>query len=404
MAHCTGWILDVSVEQNRAIIWIKTSEGQILKLCDTYKSAFYILPKDESAGAEIFQLLSLQNGVRKVEWTNKLTDLFDPKMKRLICIYPESLFYYKALQRKLEKDQRVAELFNTELSHLQDYLFTKLKIEPTSKVEVEYDKSCLIKIRKVNDVDVLATPPFSILYFEIESSLDNDDIIVEIRARHQERNEEEVLFEGEEVAILKEFRDYVLAKDPDILVSSYQGLERNTIDHLLARMSEYEFNLGRDGDKLTRIQGRVCLDSKSFHSELDIPTLTERARFGFLPLQLASRFGMNRLIDSRNCYELIQRNFVIPASRNNYRYDSIRTLEEIVTKDKGGMIFSPRVGLHENVVVLDYENEYANLIIRHNLSYETVKSPDVDKGLLPLVLEKILNRKICMFESIICIQ
>jgi DNA polymerase elongation subunit (family B) len=103
---------------------------------------------------------------------------------------------------------------------------------------------------------------------------------------------------------------------------------------------------------------------------------------------------MNRLIDSRNCYELIQRNFVIPASRNNYRYDSIRTLEEIVTKDKGGMIFSPRVGLHENVVVLDYENEYANLIIRHNLSYETVKSPNVDKGLLPLVLEKILNRKI----------
>jgi len=103
------------------------------------------------------------------------------------------------------------------------------------------------------------------------------------------------LFEGDEGAILKEFRDYVIAKDSDILVSSYQGLERNTIDHLLARMSSYEFNLGRDGDKLTRIQGRVCLDSKSFHSELDLPALTERARFGFLPLQLASRYGMNRL-------------------------------------------------------------------------------------------------------------
>jgi len=241
----------------------KSSDGQILKLFDIYEPTLYVLPKDENAGAEIFQLLSLQNGVRKAEWNNKSIDLFDTKMKRLICIYPESLFYYKALQRKLEKDQRVAELFNTELSHLQDYLFTKMKIEPTSKVEVEYDKARLIKIRKVNDVDVLAPPPFSILYFEIESSLDNDDIIVEIRARHHEGKEEEVLFEGEEVAILKEFRDYVLAKDPDILVSSYQGLERNTIDHLLARMSAYEFNLGRGDDKITSVQGRVCLRTRS---------------------------------------------------------------------------------------------------------------------------------------------
>jgi DNA polymerase elongation subunit (family B) len=36
------------------------------------------------------------------------------------------------------------------------------------------------------------------------------------------------------------------------------------------------------------------------------------------------------------------------------------------------MIISPQVGLHENVVALDYDSEYANLIVNHNLSYETV--------------------------------
>ena len=54
MAHATGWILNVSVEGNRAIIWIKTCEEQILKLFDTYEPTFYVLPKDEDAGAEIF--------------------------------------------------------------------------------------------------------------------------------------------------------------------------------------------------------------------------------------------------------------------------------------------------------------------------------------------------------------
>ena len=55
------------------------------------------------------------------------------------------------------------------------------------------------------------------------------------------------------------------------------------------------------------------------------------------------------------------------------------------------MIFSPRVGLHENVAVLDYENEYTNLILRHNLSYERCNT---SKGLLPTVLESVLKRRI----------
>jgi hypothetical protein len=162
MAQCIGWILDVSAEQNRAIIWIKTSDGRILKLFDSYEPTFYVLPKN----AEIFQKLSHENSVRKVEWANKFTDLFDHQIKRLICIYPETVFYHKTL-RKLEKDPRIAELFNIDLSHLQDYLFTKLRIEPTSKVEVEYDdKSRLIKIRKLdNDEDVLVPPPIFYIAF-----------------------------------------------------------------------------------------------------------------------------------------------------------------------------------------------------------------------------------------------
>lgn len=94
MPFCTGWILDIYVEQNRAIIWIKTSEGQTLKLFDTYEPTFYVLPK----GAEIFQILSHENNVRKVEWVNKFTDLFDRQMKRLICIYPEAAFTTKRLE------------------------------------------------------------------------------------------------------------------------------------------------------------------------------------------------------------------------------------------------------------------------------------------------------------------
>ncbi|MFY9796953.1 MAG: DNA polymerase domain-containing protein, partial [Candidatus Nitrosopolaris sp.] len=128
-------------------------------------------------------------------------------------------------------------------------------------------------------------------------------------------------------------------------------------------------------------------------NSVDIVGLIEKARFACLPLGLAARCKISRLIDSRNCYELINRGFVISRSD---RQERIRTLEEIFTKDKGGMIFSPRIGLHENVAVLDYENEYGNLILKHNLSYERCSNT---KGLLPTVLENVLKRRI-MFKDL----
>ena len=72
-------------------------------------------------------------------------------------------------------------------------------------------------------------------------------------------------------------------------------------------------------------------------------------------------------------------------------------MEQIVSGDKGGMIISPQIGLHEDVLALDYDSEYANLIVNHNLSYETVGLEAVNhqnKGLLPTVVEWLLKRRI----------
>jgi DNA polymerase elongation subunit (family B) len=404
MHFSTGWLLDVSIEQNRATIWIKTSEGTILKLIDNYQPTFYVLPKDEYAGADLFQILFQQSIVKKVEWEDKFTDLFDYRhgLKKLICVYTESILYHKTLLKTLEKDTRVVQLFNADLSHVQQYLFTKLRVEPTSKVEVQYDKneSRLIKITKIKEEDELAAtpPPFSILYFEIHTtsssynlSPDVNDPVTEIRVRYQE--EPEISLEGSEDAIIQSFCEYIQAKDPDILFSLNQHSgSTTTLDYLFMRMTglglDLDFGRDKKTDKPNKIEGRVYLGNKSFYSDLDLVGVIERARYGFLPLSSAARYGMNRLVDSRNCYELLQRGFVIQRSNNNH--ERIRTLDEIIARDKGGMIFSPRVGLHGNVVVLEYENEYANLILKNNQSYETVRSMEDGPAYIPILNTRVL--------------
>ena len=170
-------MFDVSIEQNRATVWIKTSEGTILKLIHNYQSTFLVLPKAEYTGDDLFQILSQQSIVKNLGWEDKFTDLFDYDrhgMKKLTCVYMESILLHKTLLQSLEKDPREVQLFNTDLSHVQQYLFTKLKAEPTRKVEVQYDKNelRLIKITKINEEDEMAAapPPFSILYFEIHTT------------------------------------------------------------------------------------------------------------------------------------------------------------------------------------------------------------------------------------------
>jgi hypothetical protein len=62
---------------------------------------------------------------------------------------------------------------------------------------------------------------------------------------------------------------------------------------------------------------------------------------------------------------MITKGFVIPDNNNHEQtYEHVRTLEDIIDKDKAGMIFSPKVGLHENVAVLDYNDEFAVSVTR----------------------------------------
>jgi DNA polymerase elongation subunit (family B) len=407
-----GWLLDVSIERDKAVIWIKTTDRKILKLTDSYHPSFYLLPNNESDGSQLLQVLTQQPIVKKVSWEeDKLTNLFDyASRKNLIHIVPESMQYYMPLLKKLEKDRRVKQLFNVDLSHIQQYLFNRLRIEPTSKVEVQYNGSKLFGISKLDDEKEISQPPFSLMHFSVRTfsgKFRPDDPVSIIKVRYED---EDCSFQhNEEKNILEGFCEYVRSKDPDIIVCN----GNTVLQYLFTRALKLglHLQLGREENDLEYdpkllIAGRIPIGNSngisrySAFDDFGLAGLIERSRFAFLPLELAAKYSMNRLIDSRNCYELIQRGFVIPrdVSNNNNTHEHIRTVEELVSRDKGSMIISPQIGLHENIVVLDYDSEYANLIVNHNLSYETVTSEGkVDKekrGLLPTVVEKFLKRRL----------
>ena len=105
-------------------------------------------------------------------------------------------------------------------------MFTKLRIEPTSKVKVEYDGTKLLRISKTDDEQEVSPPPFSLLYFDVQTfsgKFTFDDPIRMINVRYEssdsKENDEHVSFQSNaENIILQDFSNYMLTKDPDIIV------------------------------------------------------------------------------------------------------------------------------------------------------------------------------------------
>jgi hypothetical protein len=161
MQKGTGWILDVYIEDNEAILWVKTEQGQVLKLFDEYEPVFYIQPKNDKSGTEVLKILQDLELVKEVRWDYKLVDINSNTKTKLLYVRCYLIHHYNLLLKALQHEtlqQRINQLFNTKLSHIQRYLFTQLRIPPTAKVQIEHEDGELVSITTVNDHEDLQVP------------------------------------------------------------------------------------------------------------------------------------------------------------------------------------------------------------------------------------------------------
>ncbi len=406
-----GWILDVYIDEDEAVTWLRTVEDRTLRVTDAYHPGFYILPKTREGAKELFETLSGHPNVVTLAFEDKLTELGSHERKRLLRVTVDGPSNFKAILKGVENLSQVKELYNTDLLHVQRYLFAELGIEPTSKVEVRYDDGGrLVSMRRLDDSREIPPPPFAILFFNIHiespihASKSGRDPIGRVEARCRG---EGCAFQGEEAELLRGFSSFVQEMDPDLMVCpecddfTFPYLfERTRMLGLDLQLGREDVDIGRLGKPLPYwVRGRVALNYGQWNidfEECGIAGTVERSRFSFLPPGIASRWTANRIIDSRNCYELLRRGYAIKGEFGGFEY--ARSLGDVFDRDRGGLIFASQIGLvHENVAELDFESEYPALIVRDGLSYETVTPSGVEKrkdALLPHITRSCLERRL----------
>jgi DNA polymerase-2 len=183
--------------------------------------------------------------------------------------------------------------------------------------------------------------------------------------------------------------DFVITRDGDTFLLPYlvkraeaNGVaDRFTLDRdgTLLKIPEKGgtsyFSYGRIHYKPTvmKFYGRVHIDENtSFaYSEAGFEGLFELSRICRMPLQAASRASIGKALSSLQFYHASKIDLLVPWKPT--LVERFKDRNELLIADRGGFIFEPKMGLHEGIGELDFSALYPNIMLRKNISAETVR-------------------------------
>lgn len=404
-------LIDVFVDQKKLIVWLKHN-GKNFFLEDDFKSKFYFI--DENKEKIIKELKKI--GVFSYPFIGR--DFYSKKLLDVTCVEVKNNFVLnKCIEKINEISDYDTELFNTDISIEQKYFFEN-KVAPMVRVNVSFHDN------KINTIFPIKNDSYEIIFpnlkkLEIEIGLNKE--IEWIRCN-------EKYFRGSEKKIISDFIDYYNYFDADLVISF--GGDKWLIDYLLKLSKKYslKLNFGRFCDNFSKVsgksyftygrvirkhpkkifKGRIHFDAETFmYEEGNIDGTYELAKTTYMPLQLAIRKSPGASISNLQMFVAYQLGFLVPTKKNTpEKYKSALRLLKV---DKGGFIYTPKIGFFENVIEVDYSSLYPSIMVLHNISPETLFCSCCDNkivpdgeynicqkqvGLIPLALKDLLKKRL----------
>jgi DNA polymerase elongation subunit (family B) len=373
-----GWLLDVRLIEDEASLWVKTSKGREELRCKYYPS-FYVLPTLVSF-TEFLDLFDEHPNIPLIEKTERYFSISDQEYKPVLKVSVDSTQHYRSVLKLVEK---YGEVFDSELSHTQRFL-ADFNLIPLGEVITEVDERSYVKSLNGVPLDLrVEPPPFKLLCFELYQDGEILSFLTYADTMHEEYN-----FRGEEGETLKSFMDYIEDSDPDLIsclesdMKIFLTLCKKHRHPLFGVFHKKRFHL---------TSGRVYL-SLHIYRRTSLAGVIERIMYTREVPRIGSDYAAGRAIESRQSYEARRKGYLLP--KRGF-YQPVMSLQELLCKrDHGGLIFSPNVGLHENVAALDFESMFPHLILKENISYENVKTMRESEGFLLDFTRDTLERRL----------
>lgn len=397
-----GWILDAyPSDPGRMTVWLITKKGQRVKLTDTFQPCIYVSAQQDDLEHLITRLYNNQK-IASIRFVQKFVQATDIEKSRVLEITVKDCRQISLLTLEILKvgDYLRYEVNNCDIQNDRSYFFSH-DLFPLAFVEVKLTKSGLhyTLLDSVESTDYVV-PPLRIITVEVDVAKKGivsnfDDEIDKIRVKQEDK--EEILIDyGDEATKLLQLVYAVKELDPDIVLTSagdsYQfpylihrahinnvfeefvlSRENKTFDRKSSRGNTY-FSYGRTFYRAgtIRLYGRIHIDSNNTFilREADFGGLFEVARICRTPLHTAARFSIGSSMSSMQVYQAIKDDILVP--RNKKIPETFKSAYELLVGDRGGFIYEPHVGIHDSVAELDFSAMYPALMLKYNISAETV--------------------------------
>lgn len=152
-----------------------------------------------------------------------------------------------------------------------------------------------------------------------------------------------------------------------------------------------------------KVEAVVKVDMKRKRAPVSIKGLIEWSYVSKVLLREIAYATIGKALTANEAWVALRRKYVIPKVVP--RVEKMRTLEELEVADRGGLVIFPKVGCFNDVHQIDFSSMYPSLIVKYNISAETVDACDdikteighsiclKEKGIVPEALEWLIKRK-----------
>lgn len=407
-----GWLIDITSSRagDAAVLWLREPTGPAHRIEVPFQPPFYVEGSAERLQALGERLHDDGSGARPA-FEEIRTSLFEPpdRRHRVLSVTPDSHHRRRALARSIDQEGRCVDfrLYDVDLTAPQQYYIAHdlypgapvawsgqqvLALEPPETFEYPAppvraaELAVTVVGQRPGRPPAPTDPIASVRVGEtVVEGADEGELLRQVAAEMRRQDPDLVWTRGGDTFDVPQlFRralvhgrtdaTFVLGREPAPF-----GLDR--------RGSSY-FSYGRMYHQAPAfpLAGRLHLDlDEQFVTNVTLVGFLDVARLARLGLQTIARQSPGTAFSAMEIACALKRGVHIPWKKN--LPERPKTARRLVAADRGGLILSPPVGLFEGVDEFDFVSLYPSIMVRHNLSLETLdcpccpESPDVAPGL-----------------------
>jgi len=436
------------------IFWIRLknfpdNKKRYIRIEEKWQNYFYVASNNISKLEQLVQNDNILSSISSYEFVKRYETIIDTKKSIVLklSMYGKNLNLANTIEKM--NGYQNCRLYNVDLIPEQKYFFDH-DIFPLGLFEVTDDNSVLLWEAKN---DGIQSTDYHLPYFKkihiklnfpkgkiikLEDEL-NSISIVQYNDTNSIDNKNKIdivdLSDKSEKKLLKELLrvvqdidpDFIFTEDGDSFTFPYltHRAEINKIDLCIGRdnnmyltkperKGNYFFSYGRTYFRPSTIKlfGRIHIDKSNtftIRTGSDLEGLFEISRLCRIPLHEASRASIGRCLTSLHLYNATKKGLLIPWKPILFEHP--KNMLELFLADRGGLILEPEIGLHEKIAEFDFVSLYPSIMLKRNVSAETVlcdccfdnpkfRVPELNyhicnkKGLIPVSLEIVLDKRL----------